>query len=90
MSLKLDTIDIDLLKEINQNPGQPKSSAVVALVGRRKERTLQDRLTALELHGFISVDRSVRKGFSLATITPKGKAAIKGREDLTPSSEASS
>ena len=87
--LKLDPIDVDLLRGINQNPGQPLSSAMVT-EDRRKQRTLYDRLFALEAQQYISVDRSSEKGLALATITAKGKAAIKGREDLTSSSEASS
>jgi len=88
--IELDEIDIGLLEEINQNPGQPLSSAMAVALDCREQRTLYDRLIALEAQKYISVDRVVEKGRSLATITPKGKAAIKGREDLTSSSEASS
>jgi DNA-binding PadR family transcriptional regulator len=87
--IELDPIDVDLLEEVNQNSGQPLKSAIVPLIGRRDERTLYDRLKALALHGFISVDRS-EKNYSLATITAKGKAAIRGRENRPSISEASS
>jgi hypothetical protein len=87
--IELDPIDIDLLEEVNQNPGQPLSSAMVT-EDRRKQRTLYDRLFALEAQQYISVDRSSEKGLALATITPKGKAAIRGRENRPSTSEASS
>jgi hypothetical protein len=77
--IELDEIDIGLLEEINQNPGQPLSSAMAVALDCREQRTLYDRLIALEAQKYISVDRVVEKGRSLATITPKGKAAIKGK-----------
>ncbi len=86
----LDVIDFGLLEEVNQNPGQPLSSAIAPSAGRRNERTLYDRLKALEIQGFISVDRSSEKGHALATITTKGKAAIMGRENPGPAQEARS
>lgn len=75
----LDEIDIELLKQTSQNPGQPFSNAVKPLLVKRKERTLYDRLIALEKQELIEVDRSKKK-VALSTITEKGKAAIKGRE----------
>lgn len=85
----LDAIDLDLLSEINQNPGQPLSSATRALEDRRATRTLYDRLFALEAQQFVSVDRS-EKNYARATILPKGKEAIKGRIDPAPQTEARS
>jgi hypothetical protein len=76
----LDTIDLDLLEQCAQNPGQPLSNAIKPLLGKRKERTLYDRIFTLEAQQFIEVDRSQKK-VALAKITEKGRAAIKGREN---------
>jgi hypothetical protein len=82
---RLDDIDFDLLECVEQNPGKPLSSAMQTLSERRCRRTLYNRLFALETQQFISVDRFSEKGAALATITPKGKAVIKGRMDSAPS-----
>jgi hypothetical protein len=83
----LDTIDLELLEQCNQNPGQPLANTIKSLLGQRHERTLYDRMFALEMQQFIVVDRSQKK-VALATITEKGKAAITGREGLAPRGEA--
>jgi hypothetical protein len=75
----LDDIDIELLKQTSQNPGRPLSNSVKPLLEKRKERTLYDRLVALEKEHLIEVNRSL-KNVALATITEDGMAAIKGRE----------
>lgn len=76
----LDEIDVVLLKEINQNPGQPLASALKPLLETRSKRRLYYRLSDLEVQKFIEVDRS-EKRLAKATITAKGKAAIMGREN---------
>mgnify|MGYP001432940488 FL=1 len=83
---ELDEIDIKLLKEIDEKPGQSLADAMQALLKRkrRSQRTLYDRLFALEMQQFISVDRSSERGLARATITEKGKAAITGRENPLP------
>jgi len=81
----LDEIDIALLKQCNQNPSQPLADSVKPLLGKRSRRRLYSRLFVLEAQQLIAVDRSSEKGVALATITPEGKAAIKGREDSAPS-----
>jgi len=78
----LDEIDIILLGQVAQNPGQPLSNAINPLLKRRKARTLYDRMFVLEAQQFIAVDRS-EKRFARAKITEKGKAAITGREKPT-------
>ena len=73
----LDIIDIELLEQCKQNPGQPIINAIKPLLGSRKIRTLYDRMRALEAQQFVWVDRSQKKVY-LATITEKGKAVIIG------------
>lgn len=85
----LDKIDISLLKEINQNPGQPLANALKPLLETRSKRRLYYRLFELETQRFIEVDRT-EKRFAKATITAKGKAAIMGRQDHCPTEEARS
>jgi hypothetical protein len=80
----LDTIDIELLEQCSQNPNQPLANSLKPLLGKRKERTLYDRLCALESQQFIAVDRSQKK-VALVRITEKGRAAITGREKPTSS-----
>jgi hypothetical protein len=95
MSDELDAIDFKLLGRCQANPCQPLAAYVRPLIGARKdgkraERTLYERLENLENLGFIHVDRS-KKSIALATITGKGKDAIKdaikGRGKLASSSE---
>jgi hypothetical protein len=85
----LDEIDVVLLNEINQNPGQSLASALKPLLGTRSKRRLYYRLFELEAQAFIKVDRS-EKRLAKATITAKGEATIKGREDPCPAQEARS
>jgi DNA-binding PadR family transcriptional regulator len=86
----LDVIDIELLKYCGDNPCQPQAAAVKSVLGKRlagrpvAERTLYDRLKALEAEQLIRVDRS-QKNVSLVAVTSKGKDAITGREK--PASE---
>ena len=75
----LDPIDKKLLEQCNQNPGLPLANAIKPILGMRKQRTLYDRMFALEARKFIEVDRSQKK-FALAKITQKGKAAIRIKE----------
>ena len=75
--IMLDKIDIELLEQCKQNPGQPLINAIKPLLGSRKIRTLYDRMRALEAQQFVWVDRSQKKVY-LATITEKGKAVIIG------------
>jgi len=89
MSENLDDIDFSLLEQVNQNPGQPLSAAVQPLESKRSRRALYDRLFALEAQQFISVDRASEKSAALATITPKGKAAIEGRIESRPEARSS-
>ncbi len=74
----LDEIDIKLLEQCNQNPGQPLKNAITPLLKCRGVRTLYERMAALGTQGFIEIDRSQKK-VALAKITPKGKDAIRGR-----------
>lgn len=85
----LDKIDVSLLEEINQNPGQPLANALKSLLKMRSKRRLYYRLFELEAQQLIKVDRS-EKRFARATITAKGKAAIMGRQDHCPTQEARS
>ncbi len=86
----LDEIDVVLLKEINQNPGQTLASAMKPLLEMRSKRRLYYRLFALEAQQLISVDRTSEKRIARATITAKGEAAIKGREEPCPAPEVRS
>ena len=85
----LDKIDLSLLEEINQNPGQPLANALKSLLKMRSKRRLYYRLFELEAQQLIEVDRSVKR-VARATITAKGKAAIMGRENPCPTEEARS
>jgi hypothetical protein len=85
-----DEIDLELLQRCNQNPGQPLADSVKPLLGKRSRRRLYYRLFVLEAQQLIAVDRSSEKGVALATITPEGKAAIRGRKDIAPQTGARS
>ncbi|HOV83035.1 MAG TPA: hypothetical protein PLQ01_10230 [Methanothrix sp.] len=85
---RIDEIDIKLLAEIEKRPGQPLARATKVLLNRRSRRALYSRLYVLEAQQRISVDRSSERGLARATITEKGKAAIMGRENPYPSTEA--
>jgi len=83
----LDEIDLDLLGQCAQNPGQSLKNAIAPLLKCRRVRTLYDRMKALEAQGFIVIDRSQKK-HTQVRITEKGKAAIIGRADPAPQKEA--
>jgi hypothetical protein len=77
----IDEIDIRLLEQCKQNPGQPIINAIKPLLGSRKVRTLYDRMFALGVQRFIEIDRSQKNTCSV-TITEKGKAVITGTENI--------
>ena len=86
----VDEIDIRLLENINQNPGQSKADAIKLLLGKRSRTRLYARLKHLEKDGLIDVNRTKARGLALVTITTNGKAAIRGREEPCPKAGASS
>ncbi|MCK9570818.1 hypothetical protein M0R72_17850 [Candidatus Pacearchaeota archaeon] len=85
----LDVIDVELLKYCSENPCQPQAAAVKSVLGKRlagrpvAERTLYDRLRALEAKKLIKVDRT-QKNVSLVELTKTGKDAIRGKADHAP------
>ena len=86
----VDEIDIKILDNINQNPGQPKADAIKPILGERSRTRLYARLKHLEKDGLIEVNRTKARGLALVTITTNGKAAIRGREEPCPKAGASS
>jgi hypothetical protein len=87
MSDKLDDIDIALLQQCEQKPCQSVATIISPLLGTRKERTLYDRIVALEEKKLIAIDRT-QKTLACVRLTEQGKAAIMGRADPTPQKEA--
>jgi hypothetical protein len=85
----LDKIDIELLEQCKQNPGQPLINAIKPLLGTRKVRTLYGRMRLLEAWQFIEIDRSLKK-VSLATITEHGKEAIRTGGTVHPKADGDS
>jgi len=85
----LDTIDLKLLKQCNKNPEQSLKNTISPLLGTRNVRTLYDRMRALEAKQLIEIDRSQKK-VAFVKITPKGEAAITGREIPAPQKGARS
>ena len=83
----LDEIDQELLRQCEENPGQTVATIISPLLGTRKERTLYDRIAALEAMQLIVIDRSIKNKASV-TLTEEGKAAIIGRADPAPHKEA--
>jgi len=81
----LDETDIIILETVSQNPGKPLSQAIRPILetSQKAARTLYDRTKALEQLQLIQLDRISRKGAALATITPEGLEAIKGRAGTT-------
>ena len=53
----LDEIDQELLRQCEENPGQTVAAIISPLLGTRKERTLHDRIAALEAKQLIVIDR---------------------------------
>ncbi|MFA6371068.1 MAG: hypothetical protein WCW68_00435 [Methanothrix sp.] len=76
----LDEIDKKLLRRCSEYPGSTLAGLIAPLQEeispRPSARTMYDRLGELEVRGFIDVDRTARRGRSLAKITGKGKDAI--------------
>ena len=70
----LDDIDIELLVQCSENPGQSLKQVIAPLLKCRKIRTLYDRMASLEEDGLIEIRR--QKKMALVKITEKGKAAI--------------
>jgi|GEM_PF-4286563 len=87
---ELDKIDIDILSSVAKYPGQPIIGYLKQFSEKRRLRTLYDRVAILTDCGLLEMNRNSGKKFCLLTITDAGKAAIRGREDLTSSPEASS
>ena len=83
----LDEIDQELLRQCEKNPGQTVAAIISPLLGTRKERTLYDRIAALEAMQLIVIDRSIKNKASVI-LTEEGKAAIIGRADPAPQKEA--
>jgi DNA-binding PadR family transcriptional regulator len=89
----LDEIDKKLLRRCSEYPGSALARLFAPLLEeifpRPSARSMYDRLSDLEIRGFIDVDRTARRGRALAKITGKGKAAIEGWDELPNTKERS-
>jgi hypothetical protein len=83
----LDEIDQELLRQCEENPGQTVATIISPLLRTRKERTLYDRIAALEAEQLIVIDRSIKNKASVI-LTEEGKAAIIVRADPAPQKDA--
>jgi DNA-binding PadR family transcriptional regulator len=79
--IKLDKLDIKLLKCCKEKSGGTIAEIIEPFLATRASRTLYDRLSAFEAHGLIKVDRTAFKGRALCYITDAGKDVAKGREE---------
>ncbi len=85
--MQLDKIDISILKKIERISGAQLSEVVALMKDLRSERSLRERINALDAQGYISLDRKRERGKVFATISERGTAALTGR-DRCPTKEA--
>jgi hypothetical protein len=83
-----DKIDNKLLEFVEQNSGSPVHTILGLARGLRSETQLRKRLNALDIQGYILLDRQSETGRVFAIITPFGKETLQeGRKEPATSEE---
>ena len=86
---KLDKIDLQLLKRVEEFSGE-RVDKIIKNLDCRTAKTLRNRLDSLDSQGFVILDRKVYRGQVIARITSLGKETIVGWAQEPASGEVSS